>query len=89
MKPITTSTTQKLFVLNELSKKIDLNLFNKFISFEEDERIHLYAKYNYDLYHFIKSIYGDPETYLSPTNRIDFTFTTETIQITLQVNTNN
>ena len=82
MKTITTSTTQKLFVLNELSKKIDLNLFNRFIAFDDIETVNLYADYNFDLYDLLKNKFGLTKTYVHPFE-IQLVFLTETIQIIL------
>jgi hypothetical protein len=82
MKTITTSTTQKLFVLNELAKKIDLNLFNRFIAFDDIETVNLYADYNFDLYDLLKDKFGLPKTYVHPFE-IQLIFSTETIQIIL------
>ena len=87
MKTNTTSTTQKLFVLNELSKQIDLNLFYKFTVCNDIEDVTLYADYNFDLYDLLQNKFGSSKTYVFK-HEIMLVFSTETIQIILTLKNN-
>lgn len=55
--------TQKLFILNELSKTIDLNLFHQIDFNFNNEQIELSSNYNYDLCQLLNKTYGTPKTY--------------------------
>lgn len=55
--------TQKLFILNELSKTVDLNLFNQIDFNFDNEQIELSANYNYDLCQLLNKTFGMPKTY--------------------------
>jgi len=87
MKTNTTSTTQKLFVLNELSKQIDLNLFYKFTVDNDNEYVTFHAYYNFDLYDLLQDKFGSSKTYVFR-HEIMFVFLTETIQIILTLKNN-
>jgi hypothetical protein len=59
--------TQKLFILNELSKTVDLNLFDKIYFYPGIEKIQLSANYRYRLYELLYKTYGKPKTYFFET----------------------
>ena len=71
--------TQQLFILNELSKEIDINLFNDIIF---GEKIVLFTNYDYDFYKKLKNRYGKSRTNFKIDN-INVIFETETIIITI------
>jgi hypothetical protein len=81
-----TKLTQQLFVLNQLSEQIDLNLFDR-ITIAKTYSIMIAAKYNVELYKYLKNKYGEPITICNSTT-IDLVFSTEVIRIILEVQLN-
>ena len=73
-----TKKTQQLFVLNELAKETNLNIFEDIIF---GEKILLFTKYNYDYIQKCKNKYGKPRN-IFYNNHIDIIFETEVIIIT-------
>lgn len=73
-----TKKTQQLFVLNELSKETNLNIFDDIIF---GEKIVLFTIYNHDYIQKCKNKYGKPRTNFHH-NHIDIIFETEVIIIT-------
>jgi hypothetical protein len=74
-----TKKTQQLFVLNELAKQINLNIFQDIIF---GEKIVLFTNYNFMFYEKCRSHYGKPRTHFFD-NHFDIIFETEVIIITL------
>lgn len=54
-------STQKLFILNEVAKTIDLNLFYEINLHVDNEQVELIAKYNYRLNKLLEKTYGKPQ----------------------------
>jgi hypothetical protein len=79
-----TCNTQKLFILNELSKTVDLNLFDKIYFYPGIEKIQLSANYRYLIYELLKNKYGKPKTYFFE-NFVHVVFDSETITFVLMI----
>ena len=78
--------TQKLFILNEVAKTVDINFFDS-IYINDNDLIMFIGKYNYNMYQKLYDSLGKPKTYYFESS-IQTVFTTETIQIILELNTN-
>jgi hypothetical protein len=74
-----TKKTQQLFCLNELSKEMDINIFNDIIF---GEKIILFTNYDYNFYKICKNRYGKPRNNFT-IDHIDIIFETEVIIITI------
>lgn len=83
---IKSCNTHKLFILNEVSKKFDINHFDR-IYINSSELIIFIGNYNYNMYQELYNLYGKPKTYYFK-NDIQTVFTTETIEIVLKLNIN-